>query len=133
MAITMKSLANAGKKLFTKMDADEIIQEGISGKLMPYRFSKGAGAAIVGISAATAAGSEVKNAYMSAGHGYTKMAENLDRLISIDGTGFASKVSEISDGDRTITKDIVKNTFVNPNQQFAHNNLVFALHNRRDG
>lgn len=133
MAITMKTLKNAGKKVFTKLDADEIVKEGISGRLMPYRFTAGVGAAITGVSAATSIGGEVKNAYMSTGHGYTQMAENLDRLISIDGTGFANKVNEVSGGDRAITKEIVKSTFDNPNQKFAYNNLVFALHNRREG
>lgn len=133
MAMSMKTLSNVGKKMFTKLSPEDIVKEGISGKLMPYRFSKGMGAAIVGVSAGGAVFSEVNKSYQSSSHGHAQMAENLDRLVSIDGTGFANKVAKVSGGDKSIERDIVKNTFDNPNQFFAHNNLVFALHNRRDG
>ena len=42
--------------------------------------------------------------------GYTSVGENLDRLVSYDGSGFIDNINKISNGDPEIMQDIVKNT-----------------------
>lgn len=65
--------------------------------------------------------------------GYTSVGENLDRLVSYDGSGFVRNINRVSGGDPEVMQDIVKNTFNNPNQFGATGDLVFALHNTREG
>lgn len=65
--------------------------------------------------------------------GYTSVGENLDRLVSYDGSGFIRNFNQVSGGDPEVMRDIAKNTFDNPNQFGATGDLVFALHNMREG
>lgn len=65
--------------------------------------------------------------------GYTSVGENLDRLVSYDGSGFVNRFNEVSNGDPEVMQDIAKNTFNNINQFGASGDIVFALHNMREG
>lgn len=65
--------------------------------------------------------------------GYISAGENLDRLISYDGSGFINRINEISGGDPEIMQDIVENSFDKINQHGASGDIVFALHNMREG
>ena len=65
--------------------------------------------------------------------GYTSVGENLDRLVSYDGSGFIDNINKISNGDPEIMQDIVKNSFDNVNQAGVSGDIVFALHNMREG
>lgn len=65
--------------------------------------------------------------------GKISIEENLDRLISIDGSGFVEQANQLSGGDPEIMSDIVKHSFNSPNQWGASGDLVFALHNMREG
>ena len=65
--------------------------------------------------------------------GYTSIGENLDRLVSYDGSGFIDNINKISNGDPEIMQDIVKNSFDNVNQAGVSGDIVFALHNMREG
>ena len=65
--------------------------------------------------------------------GYTSVGENLDRLVSYDGSGFVENINQVSNGDPEIMQDIVKNSFNNVNQFGASGDIVFALHNMREG
>ena len=65
--------------------------------------------------------------------GYTSVGENLDRLVSYDGSGFIDNINKISNGDPEIMQEIVKNSFDNVNQAGVSGDIVFALHNMREG
>lgn len=65
--------------------------------------------------------------------GYTSVGENLDRLVSYDGSGFIDNINKISNGDPEVMQDIVKNSFDNVNQAGVSGDIVFALHNMREG
>lgn len=65
--------------------------------------------------------------------GYTSVGDNLDRLVSYDGSGFIENINQVSNGDPEIMQDIVKNSFNNVNQFGASGDIVFALHNMREG
>ena len=140
MALNFKTLKNTVDAVggtvgsaFRKLSDTEILEEGLSGKLMPYRFKSGVALGLVGASAAVTTAKEASRSYSGSRLGYVTFENNLDRLVSIDGSDFLNRVTEASGGDFDIERDIVKHTFDEPNQRFAHNNLVFALHNRRNG
>lgn len=63
--------------------------------------------------------------------GYTSIGE-LER-VSQDSSGFIGGVGRISGGRPEITQDIVKNSYNNVNQFGASGDIVFALHNMREG
>lgn len=65
--------------------------------------------------------------------GYTSVGENLDRLVSYDGSGFIENINKISNGDPEVMQDIVENSFDNVNQIGVSGDIVFALHNMREG
>lgn len=65
--------------------------------------------------------------------GYTSVGDNLDRLVSYDGSGFIENINKVSNGDPEVMQDIVKNSFDNVNQFGASGDIVFALHNMREG
>ena len=65
--------------------------------------------------------------------GYVEAGENLDRLISYDGSGFMNRINEVSGNDYEVMNDIVSNTFTEGNQFGADGSIVFALHNMREG
>lgn len=65
--------------------------------------------------------------------GYVSAGENLDRLISYDGSGFVKNINQISNGDPEVMQDIVKNSFDEVNQAGVSGDIVFALHNMREG
>ena len=69
----------------------------------------------------------------SAKLGDISIGENLDRLISYDGSGFVEGINKISGGNPEIMQDIVKNSFDNVNQMGVSGDIVFALHNMREG
>lgn len=65
--------------------------------------------------------------------GYTSVGENLDRLVSYDGSGFMNNVNKVAGGDPEVMQDIVNNTFNQVNHFGASGDIVFALHNMREG
>jgi|GEM_PF-4292685 len=65
--------------------------------------------------------------------GKVSIGDNLDRLVSYDGTGFAQNINRVSRGNPEVMQDIVQNTFDNPNQFGVSGDIVFALHNMREG
>ena len=69
----------------------------------------------------------------SAKLGDISIGENFDRMISYDGSGFIEGINRISGGNTEVMQDIVENTFDNPNQFGVSGDIVFALHNMREG
>lgn len=65
--------------------------------------------------------------------GDVSVGDNLDRLISYDGSGFVNNINQVSGRDPEVMQDIVKHSFNNPNQAGVSGDIVFALHNMREG
>jgi hypothetical protein len=118
---------------FRKATVEEVASNGLSGKLVPYRLKPAATVALTAGAVAATTGPELVRAGQSNKVGYTSFAENLDRLISYDGSGFAGAVNRAAKGNTEVMRDIVQHTFTNPNNFGADGNIVFALHNLREG
>lgn len=126
-ALGKKVLSGAGKAFVKKapVEAGTALFE----RLIPYEATL-AGAGL--IAGGTMAASTV-NKVLDTG-GYAKLGkigfeENLDRLVSYDGTGFVEGLQSI--GNQEVQQDIVKHTFNNISQGGASGDIVFALHNMR--
>lgn len=119
-------------KVVKHASAEEIISNGISGTLMPWRITNKAGFALTAGAMVAGVGPSAMQSRQSALLGETSMADNLDRLISHDGIGFAQKVKQVSQGDPEIMKEIIDDSF-DGYQSMADGRLVFALHNNREG
>lgn len=129
MAMEKKVLGGLLKRVSPK----DIAVGGLSSKIMPYHFTKAGGAAMTVGALAVSGGAELVKAGNSNKLGRTTIAENLDRLVSYDGSGFAQNMKRVSRGNSEVMKDMVKNTFNSSNQWGADGNIVFALHNLREG
>lgn len=114
---------------------EEMAENGLSGVLMSKRLTV-AGATVLGAGAVIKdSGRTLKEGY-SGKHGRIgkiSFEENLDRLISYDGSGFADLVDDVAGDDYLAKQDIIQKTFSNPGQGGVSGNIVFALHNRREG
>lgn len=133
-----KAIASGGKKvaggLLREATEAELKDAGIGGKLVKKRLTKaGMGAMIGGTMAVSTVGAIGNNGSKFNKMGQISTSENLDRLISYDGSGFLNNVNKVSQGDPEVMQDIVKSTFDNVNQYGASGDLVFALHNMREG
>ena len=107
--------------------------EGLSSKLIPFHFTPGAAIGITAGATAITGGTELFKSGQENKLGKISMAENLDRLYSVDGSGFAENANRVSRGDPQVMDDIVKHTFNSYNQWGADGSIVFALHNLREG
>ena len=65
--------------------------------------------------------------------GDVSVGENLDRLVSYDGSGFINNINNVAGGNSEVMQDIIKNSFDNINQVGVSGDIVFALHNMREG
>ena len=122
-----KVLSGAGRALVKKapVEAGTALFE----RLIPYEATlAGAGVLALGTMAA-----KTVNTALDTGNyarlGKVEFEENLDRLVSYDGTGFVEGLNSIS--DQEVQQDIVKHTFNNLSQGGASGDIVFALHNMR--
>lgn len=124
MAMAKKVLGS----IFKKSTGD-----GLSSKLMPVNFTAPAALTITAGATTIAGGKELFKSGQENKLGRISMADNLDRLYSVEGTGFADNANRVSRGDPEVMQDIVKNSFSNSSQWGADGALVFALHNLREG
>lgn len=138
MGLSKKILSGAKKagKFFTadmteKQILDGSIYERISGKKLNKKGVAALTAGTIGVSTISAASNEGAGKFKKLGD--ISVGENLDRLVSYDGSGFINNLSNVSQGDIGIETDIVKKAFNNANQAGVSGDIVFALHNMREG
>lgn len=113
---------------------EELADAGLGGKLVKKRLTKtGMAALAVGTMGVSTVQSIGNNGSKANKMGNISVGDNLDRLISYDGSGFFDSINQVSQGDPEVMTDIVKNSFDNINQYGASGDLVFALHNMREG
>lgn len=136
---TGKASVNVGKKVgkaLTRVPKEAMEDQTLYGRLVGRSLNAGGVAALtagtMGISTINAMVDGVDNSKV-AKLGYVSAGENLDRLVSYDGSGFMNRINDISGGDSEVMSDIVSNTFSEPNQFGANGSIVFALHNMREG
>lgn len=140
---TAKTIGKAGKKvgkLTNKTLTKELTGDALENATLYERAigkklnAAGIGVAIGATMVASTGGAMLENGgsrFQKLGH--TSVGENLDRLVSYDGSGFIDNINKISNGDPEVMQDIVKNSFDNVNQAGVSGDIVFALHNMREG
>lgn len=138
MGLAKKVLSGAkktGKFLTKEMTEQELKDGSIYERLAGRKLNKKGVAALtlgtMGVSTVDAALNDGMGKYRKLGD--ISVGENLDRLVSYDGSGFINNLSNVSQGDIGIETDIVKHAFTNPNQSGVGGDIVFALHNMREG
>lgn len=130
---SVKGVKGAGKMLTKELSEEALENATLYERVAGRKLNAGGIAVVAGgtmlastINAAATSGKSAKLGHVSVG-------ENLDRLVSYDGSGALNKINEMSGGDYEVMSDIVSNTFNNPNQFGATGDIVFALHNMREG
>lgn len=126
-----KGIGKALTKEVTDMN-DQTLYGRLVGRRLNNLGAVALTAGTMGVTTLNAMADNVNNSKI-AKLGYTSASDNLDRLISYDGSGFLNRINEVSGNDPEVLSDIVSNTFTNPNQFGANGDIVFALHNMREG
>lgn len=120
------------RKLLTK-PIEDLANAPISERLIQRQLNAGGIIALTGATMGVSTVGAMMDSSKPSKLGKVSIEENLDRLVSIDGSGFVEQANQLSGGDPEIMSDIVKHSFNSPNQWGASGDLVFALHNRREG
>lgn len=141
---TGKAARTAGKFVSDKANlhlTKDLIGEELENATLYQRMlgnKKLTGLGVAALTATTMGFSTVNEVFSNGGRkfaklGDTSVGDNLDRLVSYDGSGFTKRINEISGGNPEVMQDIVKNTFNKENQTGVSGDIVFALHNMREG
>lgn len=140
---TAKTIGKAGKKvgkLTNKTLTKELTGKALENatlyeRMVGKKLNAGGIAALTVGTMAVSTGEAIADNGMSKFNklGYTSVGDNLDRLVSYDGSGFIENINQVSNGDPEIMQDIVKNSFNKVNQFGVSGDIVFALHNMREG
>lgn len=125
----------AGKHLTKELSEEALKNATLYERMVGKKLNAGGIAALTVGTMAVSTGEAIADNGMSKFNklGYTSVGDNLDRLVSYDGSGFIENINQVSNGDPEIMQDIVKNSFNNVNQFGASGDIVFALHNMREG
>ena len=104
---------------------------------MQYKTVTGLGfAAMASVPILGSTGKVVSEAGNQSARGMVSVADNMERFISYDGSGFINNVDDVAGGDPAILNDIINHTFTSQRSAFSDNSLndiVFALHANREG
>lgn len=135
MGLATKILSKAGKHLTKELSGEALKNATLYERMVGKKLTAGGVAALTVGAMAVSTGEAIADNGMSKFNklGYTSVGDNLDRLVSYDGSGFIDNINKISNGDPEIMQDIVKNSFNKVNQFGASGDIVFALHNMREG
>ena len=116
--------------------ASGLAKKGADGT-MQYKTLTGAGFAVAAaVPMAATTGRVVTGSSAQSARGMVSVADNMDRFISYDVSGFVNNVDDVAGGDPAILNDIVNHTFTSQRSAFSDNSLndiVFALHANREG
>lgn len=130
-----KGTAGAAKKLVKEMTEEELKDASLYEKILGKKLNAGGVALLTGGTMVASTVGAISNNGLSKAQkmGYTSVGDNLDRLVSYDGSGFVQNINKVSKGNPAVMQDIVQNTFTSPNQVGVSGDIVFALHNMREG
>lgn len=128
-----ESLSFVDKKF---QEAVGLAKKGADGA-MQYKTVTGLGfAAMAAVPIIGSTGQAIEEYGNQSSRGKLSIADNMDRFISYDGSGFVNNVDDIAGGDPAILNDIVNHTFSSQRSVFSDsslNDIVFALHANREG
>lgn len=137
--------------LFKAADAKDIEKFGVQDRVMQralgiadvtddgiqfMKMRKGVPVALVAGSMAITTGKMMDGSLGQSSRGLVSVADNMERFVSYDGSGFVNNVDSVAQGDPAILQDIINHTFTEQKAMFSNNNLsdlVFALHAGREG
>lgn len=133
--VTGKVGKGVGKKLLKDMTEEELKDASLYERILGKKLNAGGVALLTGGTMAVSTVGAISNNGLSKFQkmGNTSVGDNLDRLVSYDGSGFVQNINRVSKGNPAVMQDIVQNTFDNPNQFGVSGDIVFALHNMREG
>lgn len=104
---------------------------------MQYKTVTGLGfAAMASVPILGSTGRAVTEMGNQSARGMVSVADNMERFISYDGSGFVNNVDDVAGGDPAILNDIINHTFTSQRSIVSDNSLndiVFALHANREG
>lgn len=128
-----ESLSFVDKKF---QEAVGLAKKGTDGA-MQYKTVTGLGfAAMAAVPVLGTTGQVVAGSTTQSARGMVSVADNMERFVSYDGSGFINNVDDVAGGDPAILNDIVNHTFTSQKSAFSDNSLndiVFALHANREG
>jgi hypothetical protein len=117
-------------------EATGIAKKGADGA-MQYKTLAGGGIAVaVGLPMLGTTGRVISGSAGQSSRGMVSVADNMERFVSYDGSGFINNVDDVAGGDLTVLNDIVNHTFTSQRSMINDNSLndkVFALHANREG
>ena len=129
---TADSLSFIDKKF---QEATGLAKE-VNGAMQYKTLTKGGFAALAAIPMLGTTGKIATGSAHQSARGMVSVADNMDRFVSYDGSGFVNNVDDVANGDPEILNDIVNHTFTSQRSAFNDNSLndiVFALHANREG
>ena len=128
-----ESLSFVDKKF---QEAVGLAKKGADGA-MQYKTVTGMGfAAMAAVPMLGSTGRVMSEAGNQSARGMVSVADNMERFISYDGSGFVNNVDDVAGGDPAILNDIVNHAFSAQRSMVSDNSLndiVFALHANREG
>lgn len=128
-----ESLSFVDKKF---QEATGLAKKGADGA-MQYKTVTGLGfAAMAAVPMIGSTGKVIAGSTTQSARGMVSVADNMERFVSYDGSGFINNVDDVAGGDPAILNDIVNHTFTSQKSTFSDNSLndiVFALHANREG
>ena len=128
-----ESLSFVDKKF---QEATGLAKKGADGKMQYKTLTKGGFLAMASIPMIGSTGKAIAGSSTQSARGMVSVADNMERFISYDGSGFINNVDDVAGGDPAILNDIVNHTFTSQRSVLNDNSLndiVFALHANREG
>jgi hypothetical protein len=137
-------IKNASPKLTEKLSfvdkgfqkASGIAKEAADGTMQYKTLTKGGLMAVAAVPMGLSTIKTLSGSSTQSSRGMVSVADNMERFISYDGSGFVNNVNDVANGDPEILSDIVNHTFSSQRGVFNDNSLndiVFALHANREG
>lgn len=128
-----ESLSFIDKKF---QEATGLAKKGADGAMQYKTLTKGGFGALAAFSMLNSTGKAISDSSYRTSRGMVSVADNMERFVSYDGSGFINNVDDVAGGDPAILNDIVNHTFTSQRSVISDNSLndiVFALHANREG
>lgn len=128
-----ESLTFVDKKF---QEATGLAKKGADGTMQYKTLTKPGFAAVAAFPILSSTGRVISESSSKSSRGMVSVADNMERFISYDGSGFVNNVDDVAGGDPVILNDIVNHAFSSQKSIMNDNSLsdiVFALHANREG
>lgn len=128
-----ESLTFVDKKF---QEAIGLAKKGADGTMQYKTLTKPGFVAVAAFPMLSSTGRAISESSSKSSRGMVSVADNMERFISYDGSGFVNNVDDVAGGDPVILNDIVNHAFSSQKSIMNDNSLsdiVFALHANREG